>query len=231
MGQINTMARDVALGEGTPSQVKDLIEKRSIPSWFLYDDEGTEQFHQICFTKDYYLTRTEDAMVRAYADTLVTFRGDQQLEQVNVIEFGCGLSVKTKAILDAAVAKYDVVQYVGMDVSEDAIVRAMEALAQAYPTVRLSSYVGTYDMFLEAMKKTVLPGRNIYLFLGYVCLGPRPSCHGGRHALSLDVLAPLRWHRCCCGGGGGGVAGEVRVLCMLCRLSRVQVIHRQLYHK
>ena len=74
-----------ALGAPPRSETEDLTEAvrtglrgrpKTLPSRYFYDAAGSELFERICRLPEYYLTRTEDAILRQHAgDTAQQFRG------------------------------------------------------------------------------------------------------------------------------------------------------------
>ena len=45
-------------------------QQRTLPPWLFYDAAGSELFERICRLPEYYLTRTEDAILREGADSV-----------------------------------------------------------------------------------------------------------------------------------------------------------------
>jgi L-histidine N-alpha-methyltransferase len=113
---------------------------RWLPSRFLYDERGSVLFEQICDLPEYYLTRTESALLAAHADTLREITGP-----VTLIELGSGSAVKTDHLLGAYAGDGQPVTYVSVDVSEAALEGAAMRIAQRFPTVQVAGVVGRYE--------------------------------------------------------------------------------------
>ncbi|HEY9661453.1 MAG TPA: L-histidine N(alpha)-methyltransferase [Allocoleopsis sp.] len=98
---------------------------KSISPKFLYDKRGAELFDQICQLDEYYLTRTEVAILQTYASEMAALIGDGAL-----IEFGSGSSQKVRILLDAMP---HLPTYVALDISKQHLQDSCLDLAKAYP--------------------------------------------------------------------------------------------------
>src|SRR5262245_47401288 len=81
------LARDVRRGLTQSS--------KRLPPKYFYDDRGSRLFDAICDTPEYYLTRSEHALLHAIADELVAPAPS------DLIELGSGAARKTRLLLDA----------------------------------------------------------------------------------------------------------------------------------
>ena len=70
-------------------------QQRSIPPKYFYDAQGSALFEQICETTEYYLTRTETAILDLYCDEMMSLVG----QPCALVEFGCGSAVKTPLLM------------------------------------------------------------------------------------------------------------------------------------
>src|SRR3954468_15256441 len=69
--------------------------QKTLPCKFLYDEEGSRLFNEICELEEYYPTRTEDQILRDNIDEIAcAIGGDCRL-----VEFGSGSSIKTRHLL------------------------------------------------------------------------------------------------------------------------------------
>ncbi|MGY2734730.1 L-histidine N(alpha)-methyltransferase [Sphingomonas sp. UYP23] len=98
---------------------------RAIPARWFYDRAGSELFEQITDLPEYYPTRTETAILRAYATDIATRAGTGRA----VVEFGSGSSTKTPILLEAL----DPAAYVPIDISGDFLRESSAGLASAFP--------------------------------------------------------------------------------------------------
>ncbi len=70
---------------------------KELPCKLFYDAHGSALFEQICDAPEYYLTRTETAILEAYADEIAGHIGPH----CRLIELGSGASRKVRILLDA----------------------------------------------------------------------------------------------------------------------------------
>ena len=63
---------------------------------YLYDERGSQLFDEICSLPEYYPTRTEVGLLRAYAAEIAAFAGPR----ADVVELGAGSSLKARLLLD-----------------------------------------------------------------------------------------------------------------------------------
>ena len=99
---------------------------KSIPSMFLYDQRGSELFDDICALDEYYLTRTEIAILQACAGEMAGAIGPQAV----LVELGSGSSTKTPLLLAEL---EDPVAYVPVDISRDHLEASSHAFADRFP--------------------------------------------------------------------------------------------------
>ncbi len=84
-----------------PSLVADVLgglretPKRLSPTYF-YDEVGSQLFEQICGLPEYYITRTETAILERHAREIAQRVGEDAM----LVELGSGASNKTRLLLD-----------------------------------------------------------------------------------------------------------------------------------
>ncbi|MBZ0331658.1 L-histidine N(alpha)-methyltransferase [Halomonas sp. ANAO-440] len=98
--------------------------KHTSPKLF-YDRRGSELFAAICEQPEYYLTRTEEAILRAAAADIAEMVG----RDATLIELGSGASRKVRLLLEAL----NPVCYLGVDISRDFLLASTHRLAKDYP--------------------------------------------------------------------------------------------------
>jgi len=96
---------------------------RWVPARFLYDAAGSALFEQICQVPEYYLTRTEAAILARVAPEISRLTGP-----VTLIELGSGSSVKTDHLLRAYARGNGSLRYVPVDVSATVLQVAAERI-------------------------------------------------------------------------------------------------------
>jgi dimethylhistidine N-methyltransferase len=122
---------------------------KSFSPKFLYDKRGAELFDAICTLDEYYLTRTEMAILNTYAGEIAALIGDGVL-----IEFGSGSSQKVRIILDAVPQLPPQMPpqlpiYVGLDISKQHLQESCTQLAQDYPGLEAIAICTDYTQPLQ----------------------------------------------------------------------------------
>src|SRR5712664_1721586 len=116
--------------------------RKTLPSKYFYDAEGSRLFETICELPEYYVTRTETALLVDLAPELAAFVADGAA----LVEFGSGASAKTRLILDAS-PHIDV--YIPIDISEVALSHAAETIRADYRSLEVIPLVGDFTGVLE----------------------------------------------------------------------------------
>ncbi|MEM7489340.1 MAG: L-histidine N(alpha)-methyltransferase [Pseudomonadota bacterium] len=110
--------------------------KRLSPKW-LYDRRGSELFEAITALPEYYLTRTEAAILSANAARLAALVPPGGA----LVELGSGASVKTRTLLDAG---RHLGAYVPIDISADFLHATADDLRARYPGLAVHPVVGDF---------------------------------------------------------------------------------------
>lgn len=118
---------------------------KTLPAKYFYDAEGSRLFEQICDLPEYYLTRTETALLREIAPEIAAHIP----EDAALVEFGSGASTKTRLLLDAAP---QVSVYAPIDISPTALEAAAASLRADYPALTVAPLV-------EDFTKAISPPR------------------------------------------------------------------------
>jgi L-histidine N-alpha-methyltransferase len=136
---------------------------RTIPCKYLYDDNGSALFERITGLDEYFPTRTERALLRERAESIVESAGGPLI--TDVVELGSGAASKTVALLDAARESGGKPRYVAVDISAHALARTREILAAARPEVPVVEVHADYTQPFALPRKPE-GGRRLVLFLG-----------------------------------------------------------------
>lgn len=132
------------------------------PKWldcrYLYDAHGSHIFERICKQPEYYLTRTEGAILAAVGKDIAGKTGD-----VRLIELGSGSSIKTRLLLEAYCELYSEARYTPVDVSLTALEHAQEEITSSLDNVTVEPLHGTYDEAFDRIYDLV---PSMLLFLG-----------------------------------------------------------------
>ncbi|OKH50310.1 dimethylhistidine N-methyltransferase [Calothrix sp. HK-06] len=133
---------------------------KTLPSRYFYDDRGSELFEQICDLPEYYVTRTETAILQKCASEIVEITGHCEL-----VELGSGSSTKNRLLLNAYQNLDLPLRYLPIDVSAGILKKSAKQLLFNYPTLEINALVGTYELALQQLPKKQLPSRMI-AFIG-----------------------------------------------------------------
>jgi dimethylhistidine N-methyltransferase len=163
--QIEHLLSPAALSPNQLRDGSDVIEgltqtPKSLPARYFYDDRGSELFEQICELPEYYLTRTETAILQECAREIARITGPCEL-----IELGSGSSTKTRVLLDAYNQLGYPLHYLPIDVSAGILESSARQLLADYPSLQVHALVGTYELALEQLIPTQLPSRMV-CFIG-----------------------------------------------------------------
>ena len=133
-------------------------QKRIAPKYF-YDETGSRLFDEICNLPEYYLTRTERAIMERHLDEMAALIGPGAA----VIEFGSGSSRKIRQLLDHL---DEPAAYVPVDISEDYLSSMSGALARDYPKVQILPVFADFTRPFDLPSYSVSPARNLVFFPG-----------------------------------------------------------------
>ena len=133
-----TDSADTALLDLHPSRqtfIDDVVtglaaSPKRLPCKYFYDQRGSALFDKICQLDEYYLTRTETAIMRSSAAEM----GRQLGERVMLVEYGSGSSIKTQLLLDNLT---DPAAYVPVDISRKHLVGVAARLSEDYPQLEI----------------------------------------------------------------------------------------------
>jgi uncharacterized SAM-dependent methyltransferase len=106
-----------------------LKRPRSLEPWMLYDAEGSRLFECITTLPEYYLTRTERAILGRHSEAIVTATGADYSRPLRLLELGAGTAAKTGILLREAARLRNEVIYFPVDVSPDALDEASASVA------------------------------------------------------------------------------------------------------
>ncbi len=133
--------------------------QKSLSPKFFYDERGSQLFDAICELPEYYLTRTELAIMRAHIGDIAALVGPQ----ASLIEFGSGSSRKTRMLLEGLDR---LAAYVPVDISREHLMTAAESLAADYPDIEVWPVLADFMQPFKLPNPSVMPLRNIVYFPG-----------------------------------------------------------------
>lgn len=134
---------------------------KRLPPKHFYDAEGSQLFEQICELPEYYLTRTERAILDQNAEEIAAAVDGEPV----LVELGSGSSTKTRLLIEALLDRHGELHYVPVDLSETILEESAHALVEDYPELRVTAHVAEYFAALRALAEEEWH-RKLILFLG-----------------------------------------------------------------
>jgi dimethylhistidine N-methyltransferase len=133
--------------------------QKTLDAKYFYDAAGSEIFDAITAAPEYYLTRTEIALLDEIGPKLRDRAGPGAV----VLEPGAGSSVKIHMLLDALEAP---AAYVGMDISGDHVKQACAALATDYPALTVGAVCHDFTRDIDLAALPIPDGKRVVFFPG-----------------------------------------------------------------
>ena len=186
-------SHDFRLGqEHFRAEVLNCLQKpqKELPSKYFYDDKGSRLFERICTLNEYYIPRTEAAIMDAYMGEIVELLGPGVL----LVEYGSGDCKKVRPLLEHL---HDPVAYVPIDISREQLLRVAKELNSAYPSLEVLPVCADYTSGFELPNPKRLCKRTVVYFPGSTIsnFDPVPAKH------FLEHIAEV------CGVGGALLIG------------------------
>ncbi len=134
---------------------------KTLPPKYFYDQAGAKLFEEICELPEYYLTRTEHAILNHHADAIASFFDND----VTLVELGSGNSAKTRILIEAFLRRSANLHYLPIDLSKHILIETARSLLNDYHELEITAYIADYHLALEALKGRRM-GTKLILFLG-----------------------------------------------------------------
>ena len=143
--------------------------QKTLPCRYFYDARGSDLFELITDLPEYYLTRSEAALLEQNASEVT---GQLVSGQV-IVEFGAGSSRKMDALLRLAPAG---VTFVPIDISRHALVEARDRLSVKFPGLIVRPIVDDFSSF-DGFPPDLRQRQKLGFFLGSTIgnLAPREA--------------------------------------------------------
>ncbi|MFC2022487.1 L-histidine N(alpha)-methyltransferase, partial [Chloroflexota bacterium] len=116
--------------------------QKELPCKYFYDELGSDLYERICTLDEYYIPRTEAAIMEAHIEEMVELLGPNVL----LIEYGSGNCTKTHILLDNM---RDVAAYVPIDISREQLMRVTKELTSNYPGLEVLPVCADYTSGFE----------------------------------------------------------------------------------
>src|SRR6266545_4980032 len=133
-------------------------QPRWLEAYHLYDQRGSELFEQICDLPEYYLTRTENAILETYASEIIA-----NAPVRCVAELGAGYSKKTVHLLTEQMRQRGGGIFAPIDVSLAGLMASRDAVRVGFPEIEFHGLHARYENGFTAIDKD-LP--TLFVFLG-----------------------------------------------------------------
>jgi L-histidine N-alpha-methyltransferase len=136
-----------------------LAQRKELPPTYFYDAYGSRLFDEITRLPEYYLTRTELALLESRAGDIIDIASPRALA-----ELGAGTATKSRVLLRALMAPPRTnAQYLPIDVDADTLRLTAESLRIDFPTLEVLPIVA--DM-REEVRASGAHHPLLYAFLG-----------------------------------------------------------------
>jgi dimethylhistidine N-methyltransferase len=130
---------------------------KTLPAKLFYDDEGCRLFYEITRTPEYYLTRTETALLSSIASSVVP----KGLSDAALIEFGGSDESKARILLDLPDTPFTT--YVSIDVAAPALSDMKMRLSTTCPDLKVVPIVAD---FMQPLNLPTLASARMGFFPG-----------------------------------------------------------------
>jgi L-histidine N-alpha-methyltransferase len=140
------------------------LEKKSLPSWLIFDSTGSKIFKKITELSEYLPAVCEFEIIRNLKNDIAKLISGNTF---NLIELGSGDGCKTRILIDQLLKKNLDFHYYPIDISDGAVtnlVQSLEADQQA-TNLKVTGLIGDYFEGLNTILKES-PQPNLVLFLG-----------------------------------------------------------------
>ncbi len=120
-----------------------LRNPRTLPCKYFYDERGAALFQKICELREYYITRTETAILRLHAHEMAQCIGTR----CELIGLGTGAGTKTRILLEELEAP---AVYVPIDISKEQLRQSTALFHQLFPQLEIlpvcTDYLQPFDL-------------------------------------------------------------------------------------
>jgi dimethylhistidine N-methyltransferase len=135
------------------------LKPKRLPSWLFYDEYGSRLFEEICEQPEYYLTRSEIALMAEHAGSIADVLGSE----VRLVEYGSGNARKTHMLLEHL---HRPVSYVPVEISPEPLRQSVGRLAREFPQLSLQPLCADFSKPLRLPIPPSAPRRTVVYFPG-----------------------------------------------------------------
>ena len=135
------------------------LKPKRLPSWLFYDERGSALFDEICEQPEYYLTRSEIALMDEHAGNIADTLGSD----VRLVEYGSGNARKTSMLLQHL---HEPVAYVPVEISSEPLRESVERLSAEFPSLPVQPLGADFTKPLRLPIPPRAPRRTVLYFPG-----------------------------------------------------------------
>lgn len=132
---------------------------KRLPSKYFYDARGSGLFEAITRLPEYYLTRTEIALMESRMTDIAKAVGTHP----HVVEYGSGSGRKTRMLLDALV---DPIAYTAIEISRTALLSSVQRLGEEFPSIEMLPVCADFTRPVRLPAPTRRVARTLVYFPG-----------------------------------------------------------------
>jgi dimethylhistidine N-methyltransferase len=133
--------------------------QKTLPSKYFYDERGSKLFDDICELDEYYVTRTESALMRERVADIAAVIGHNAL----LVEYGSGSSLKTRQLLRRLVRPAG---YVPVDISGEYLSKIGHSLQAEFPHIEVMPVAADFTESFEIPTPRDPEARRVIYFPG-----------------------------------------------------------------
>ncbi len=153
---------------------------KELPSKYFYDERGSRLYERICTLDEYYIPRTEAAIMESHIEEIVALLGSH----IVLVEYGCGTCTKTRILLDHLP---DLTGFVPIDISREQLRHVAKELTLDYPGLEILPVCADFTSSFELPTPTRSVDRIAVYFPGSTIgnFNPVPARNFLRHIASV----------------------------------------------
>jgi dimethylhistidine N-methyltransferase len=133
-------------------------QPRRLEPQFLYDARGAQLFEQISTLPEYYLNRTEEAILVEEAEQVISMASARC-----IVELGAGFSKKTRHLRREQVRQRQEAAFAAIDVSRSSLVGSRDSIHERFPEIEFHGLLARYEEGISCIEES-LP--TLFAFLG-----------------------------------------------------------------
>ncbi len=134
-------------------------DRKTLPSKYFYDERGSKLFDDICELDEYYVTRTESALMQEQVGDIASVIGPNAL----LVEYGSGSSLKTRLLLRNLIQPAG---YVPIDISGDYLSQVGHSLQAEFPDIEVMPVAADFTKEFEIPSPSSEEARRVIYFPG-----------------------------------------------------------------